>query len=58
MPKPCTTRARITDSVLFDRPHHRDARVKIVRPIRYRFFGPYLSPRRPVTSSGTAKVSR
>ena len=33
-PKPCTTRARISISMLPVRPHHSEARVKTVRPIR------------------------
>jgi hypothetical protein len=57
-PMPCTTRAAINISMESARPHHTDAAVNTARPIRYRFFGPYRSPRRPATSSGTAYASR
>ena len=53
-PTPCTTRAAISISMLSASPHHSDAAVNTVRPTRYRFFGPYRSPRRPASSSGTA----
>ena len=57
-PKPCTTRAVISDSTFGARPHHREASVKIPIPIMYRFFCPKRSPIRPVMSSGTAYASR
>jgi hypothetical protein len=57
-PTPCTTRATISMPIVCDSPHHSDAAVNTASPIRYRFFGPYRSPRRPATSRGTAKPSR
>ncbi len=57
-PTPWTTRAATSIWVEPDSPHHNDAAVKMTRPIRYTFFGPYWSPRRPATNSGTAKPSK
>jgi hypothetical protein len=39
-PSPWRTRAAISISMLVVSPHHSEARVKTVRPTRYRFFGP------------------
>ncbi|SQC37552.1 Uncharacterised protein [Rothia kristinae] len=53
-PKPWKTRARIREAMDPENPHHREARVNTVSPVRYSLLGPKRSPSRPVISSGTA----
>jgi hypothetical protein len=53
-PRPWTTRAAMSMPIVPDSAHHSDAPVNRASPIMYIDFGPTRSPRRPVTSRGTA----
>src|SRR5699024_6024193 len=57
-PNPCTARAIMSNSMVGANAQAAAAAVKIAMPTKYTLHRPKRSPRRPLTSSGTANVSR